>query len=523
MSVSRRSFLLGLPAAAALVSCSPVASARSTIDVRDYGAKGNGTADDSKAIIAAVAALGPGSILYFPGGQYRFAKLHPPGGGAIAITGISDVEVEFEPDAELVMDNVQSATGIGTGHGIVIRGPASNISLRNVAVRWAHPSTRSVGDGIRIVGYPTGTGTPPGWSGAATPVSGITLTDCKIRSCPQAGVIMMGVSDIDVTGLRVQESRGDGLHFNACRQARIDDYTATDTGDDGLALVTYYSADSAFDSAADTFSFPRLTEWSNTDFTVTNVTVQGGRANGVRLAGANRVAIASLSVTEAQSGAGVIVDSASTGSDTAWSYVASRGIQMKAIALRDCETGIHILARPDESRDRRFADFDVEVSDATMRNCRNWGVRAESLTDLRMTGLQLDTCSVDASSTSGGRGGVGLGDADDVRLGSVTIRHENPVVVFQTHNSAGFFVGELQVAITDPNGSIDPKPCVNLDESRGVFDAITVKWDAAPDFWHPIRVTNHGVGCGVQSGTSPVTVRALDVDPASVSNPITRC
>lgn len=523
MKFSRRSFLLSLSAAAALVTGTPVAAARSRVDVRDYGAKGDGTADDSDAVIAAVEAMSPGSTLHFPDGQYRFAKAHPPGGGAIAITGISDVEVHFDPNAELVIDNVDSETGIGAGHGIVIRGPASNISLRNVAIRWAHPSTRSVGDGIRIVGYPTGLGTPVGWSGAETPISGVSLTDCKIRSCPQAGVIMMGVSDIDVTGLRVQESRGDGLHFNACRQTRVDDYTATDTGDDGLALVTYYSADSAFDSAADTFSFPGLTKWSNTDVTVSNVRVQGGRANGVRIAGASGVDIASLTVADAQAGAGVIVDSASTGPDTAWSYLASREIRMKAIALRDCETGIHVLARPDDARDPRFADFDVRVSDATMRNCTNWAVRAESLTDLRMSGLQIDTCSVDASSASGGRGGVGLGNANEVSLGSVSIRHENPLVVFETYNSAGFSVDELQIAITDPSASIDPKPCVNLDESQGVFDTIAVKWHAAPDFWRPIRVTTKGVGCGDQPGDAGVVIHALDVDPASVVNPVTLC
>lgn len=218
-----------------------------------------------------------------------------------------------------------------------------------------------------------------------------------------------------------------------------------------------------------------------------------------------------------------MVDSASAGSGTAWRYVASQGVQMTSIALQDCELGLHLLARPDEVRDRRFTDFDVHVSDATMRNCTNWAVRAESLTDMRMTGLQLDTCSVDAVSTSGGRGGVGLGDADDVTFGSVTIRQEKPVVVFETHNSAAFSVEHLQIHITDPDGSIDPKPSINLDESRGVFDAITVTWHAAPDFWHPVRVTNRGIGCDERSGEAPVTIRTLDVDPASVANPITTC
>jgi hypothetical protein len=335
---------------------------------------------------------------------------------------------------------------------------------------------------------------------------------------------MMGVSDIDVAGLRVRESRGDGLHFNACQRARIDDYTATDTGDDGLALVTYFTESFAFDAAAETFSFPALTEWSNAHFTVTNVTVQGGRANGVRLAGANGADITSFNVSGVRSGAGVMVDSASNGSDASWQYVASRGIRLNAITVQDSEFGIQVLARPDETRDRRFADFDVHVTDVTIRGCTNWSVRAESLTDLRMTGLQIDTCSVAASSTSAGNGGIGLGDADGVRLGRVSLRHVQPVVVFEAHNSDKIDVDTMHIALETQGGaSSEPPPCIEIDESRGIFGAITVKWSGAPESWRPIRLTNKGLDCDDRSGASPVDIRSLKVDPVSIAEPVTRC
>ena len=56
--------------------------------------------------------------------------------------------------------------------------------------------------------------------------------------------------------------------------------------------------------------------------------------------------------------------------------------------------------------------IDVHVVDATVRDCANWGVRAESITDLPMAGLRLETCSVAATSAVDGYGGVGLGDTD---------------------------------------------------------------------------------------------------------------
>jgi Pectate lyase superfamily protein len=56
-----------------------VAEAASTgtwVDVRDFGAVGDGVADDSAAIVAAVGASG-GRPLYFPKGSYRFSNTIP--------------------------------------------------------------------------------------------------------------------------------------------------------------------------------------------------------------------------------------------------------------------------------------------------------------------------------------------------------------------------------------------------------------------------------------------------------------
>ncbi|MDF2828095.1 MAG: hypothetical protein K0R01_1378 [Mycobacterium sp.] len=523
MSTTRRRLLAGLPAAVALTL---VAGCRgdggSVVDVRAHGAVGDGIADDSQAVRAAAAAVRSGGTLYFPAGTYRFAQRHPPGTAAIVISGVSDVAVVFEPDAELFMDNLDPDLGTGTSHGLLVRGPAWRITLRNVNIRWISGARRSLGDGIRVMGCPApGTAAPHPWAKPRAPVAGVTLTDCAVRSSPQAGVIMMGVSGIAVTGLRVSDSKADGLHFNACRRAKINGYDARDTGDDGLALVTYFAERFAIDAAAQTFSFPTLTDWSNADFAIANVSVTGGTANGVRIAGARRVTLGALAVAGVRAGSAVMVDSAAPGTDVGWNYVASRAVRVADVTATDCDTGIHLLARPSDTGDPRFTDFDVHVDDAKLDGCTNWAVRAETLSGREVSGLAIDDCSISSTSTTGGSGGVGIDDARGITFGRIDIRHATPVTVFSVGNARALAVDEMTVVIDQAEEpSATPAPCVVLESSAGFIDELRVRWPAAPARWVPVRISpaDH---CG--SGDlrdAPVGIGSLEVTPPVVESPV---
>jgi hypothetical protein len=459
-----------------------------TVNVRQHGAKGDGVTDDSAAIRRAVAALRPNSTLYFPSGTYRFADRRQDADAAIVIAGLSRVTVEFDADAELVMDNLDQ--GAGTGHGILVHGPASDVEMRNVAIRWSQPATRSMGDGIRIVGDPFSLG----WNHG--PVNRVTLSHCSVHGSPQAGVIMIGVSDIRVTDLRTEQTRADGLHFNACRRARIDNYAAVGPGDDGLALVTYHAPETSVDPAAQTFSFPDLTRWSNSEFAVTNVAIEGGGANGVRLAGASGVTLAGLAVAGLDSGAAVMIDSAAPGNDVGWHYVASRGVRVSGLAIDSCETGIHVLARPNDTLDPRFTGFDVAIAGAVIRDCANWAVRAESLSEQRATGFDLRSCTVEASSSTGGNGGVGLANTRYSRLNAVSIRHTDAVLVFAASRVGDLAVDRLAVTITDGDPPDEPGPCTGFENCDGVVDDLRIAWDSAPAAWSPLRLADDVSGVG---------------------------
>lgn len=513
MDIPRRRLLSLAPAAAALAACG-LSSRRPTVDVRDYGALGDGSTDDSDAILAAAAALKPGHTLYFPEGSYRFTRRKPDARAAIVISGISDVAVEFADHAELLMDNL--AGGLGTSHGILVRGPVTGITLRNVRVRWkTQPVERSFGDGVRIVGYPDDKATPPAdWTGSRGPVTDVRILGCEVRSSPQAGVIMMGASGIRVDGLTVRDSMADGLHFNACRRATVHNHRAVNTGDDGLALVTYYANRFSYNNVAQTFSFPDLNDWSNSDFTITNVNVAGGGANGVRMAGANRVGITWLTVTGKRAGAGVIIDSAAEGVEAGWFYVGSRGIRLDRVRIEDCDFGIHLLARPNNAVDPRFTTFDVEAKRTTIRDCTVWGVRAESITAQRATGLRLADCAVAAASPRGGNGGVGLTNVDGMNLGRLAVTHPDPVTVFSAENCTGLTAEHLGVTITGTaEGDTTAAPCVYLLNSDGRIAALDVQWPGAPESWQPVRMVSDGSACDRPAGRPGVEVSRLSVQP----------
>lgn len=515
MQLSRRR-LLGLAPAGALLAACGLPRPRPRVNVRDFGAAGDGSTDDSAAIISASAALRPGQTLHFPSGSYRFGERRPPGRAAVVISGLSDVAVDFADGAELVMDNLDA--GLGTSHGILVRGRAAGVTLRNVRIRWrTRPEQRSFGDGIRIVGFPGDTAPPSGWTGSDGPVSDVRILDCEVRSSPQAGVILMGVSDIRVGGLVVRDTLADGLHFNACRRGRVTGHRAYDTGDDGLALVTYYSETFAFNTVNQTFSFPALTDWSDADFEISDVEVLGGRANGVRIAGANGVRLRGLTVRGKQD-AGVIADSAAPGVDDRWSYMASRNVRIDRVHVEDCDMGLHLLARPGDGADRRFTRFGLTASGLTIRDCRTWGVRGESLTAQRATGLQVDTCTVTATSTVGGDGGVGLQNIDGTRLGRIRLRHDQPVTIFSAFGTSATTAAELDLAISATEAAAgSAEPCAVFQDAAGRVDAMRVRWPAAPETWQPIRITAADGDC------SALALGALSVQPATVTQPVSRC
>lgn len=397
-----------------------------------FGAVGDGVTDDSAAIKAAEAALASGGSLYIPKGSYRFAQQSPAGGAAFLISGKSNVAVIFEPGAEILMDNLSG--GVGTSHGIAVRGAASGITLVNPKVRWAAiPSTRSSpGDAFSFLGYPSDSAPAAGWTASTGKLSNIRVINPTAVNSPQTGLIFMGCSDVVVENSHVEATLADALHFNACRRVQVHGHTAVNCGDDGLAFVTYHHDTQLWLGAEGPFNQNGLTAWSNTGSAATGIVVKGGTANGCRIAGALDVHVSNL-VVDGVVTAGLIIDSAiADGGSIVWSYKASRGIGVNNISALNTAIGVRVVTQNiDSADDESWWRFDARLDGVTVRNASNWSIRTEGDGSVNsiVAGLHIANVKV-TTGTSGG--GVGFSSLRDSYIGAL-------VMESLSHASVGFY------------------------------------------------------------------------------------
>jgi hypothetical protein len=107
----------------------------SVINVKDYGAVGNGVVDDTVAIQAAVSAAASGSIIYLPLGEYKVTSSLVFDGKQLRVLGDSAVGTRLQGSINgPIIDNAPDAEGFPSGtsfeHLQIVNSHANGIGLQ---------------------------------------------------------------------------------------------------------------------------------------------------------------------------------------------------------------------------------------------------------------------------------------------------------------------------------------------------------------------------------------------------------
>lgn len=243
-------------------------SVRDWLNVRDYGAAGDNSTDDTAAIQAALAACPMGGIVYLPVGAYRTSApltippavtlmgthanlmtvpdltdppcyikpLAPFTGGAVIVLLDQDLggysTISAEHRILNVMIDGSDLAGPGVD-GIRAAGNIQNVGLRDVTIR------RVTGAGVHTEAnggfFPYSWRLTRvmvdkvGWHGFAFEVmTDITLVDCQAIGCGASGFEIANAANSHAIGCRAEWNVGDGFHLTG-------DW-ATGTGSGGMLL-----------------------------------------------------------------------------------------------------------------------------------------------------------------------------------------------------------------------------------------------------------------------------------------------
>lgn len=179
----------------------PVLKNLAKIDVKDFGATGDGVTDDSAAIRYAFESATSGTV-YFPPGTYRTAPVLVPSGFNIEGDGTSSVLMSIDVSGFII----QIANGVGNFvRNLTINGIATAKNASNTGVRL-DSCRKALVEGVQILGGIGGTG-----------IQVKNCTDVTVKGCFFEGNWATGVTVYDKSTDIIVDSN----HFNGLKESSV--------------------------------------------------------------------------------------------------------------------------------------------------------------------------------------------------------------------------------------------------------------------------------------------------------------
>ena len=237
-------------------------SSRSTpamYNIKNFGAKGNGAAMDTKSINSAIeaAAAAGGGTVYFPAGNYLSGSIRlksnitlylDAGATLIAAPGENADEYDLP---ENKINNMYEDFGHRHWHNSLIWGEnLHDISIIGSGMIWGKGLERSnKGEDDKR----------PNKSISLYLCRNVIIRDISMLHAGWFGILATGVDNLTIDDVKMDTNR-DGMDIDCCQNVRVSNCSINSPNDDGICLKSSYS-----------LGFARATE----NITITNCQVSG--------------------------------------------------------------------------------------------------------------------------------------------------------------------------------------------------------------------------------------------------------
>ena len=216
-------------------------------DVRSFGAKGDGVADDTAAInraVEAARAAGGGTVA-FPAGDYLSGSVHLRSDVELHLGAGATIEASadgraYDPPEENEWGDVLRYQDSGHSHwhdSLLWGEDLENVSITGPGRIYGRGLNRGdyKPDHLDPLSQPVGNKAI-----ALKNCRNVTLRDFTIQHGGWFGILATGVDNLTIAGLRIDTNR-DGMDIDCCRNVRISRCTVNSPFDDAICLKSSFA------------------------------------------------------------------------------------------------------------------------------------------------------------------------------------------------------------------------------------------------------------------------------------------